>query len=337
MFSSEEKLHIANRANLAPSVHNTQPTRWRFEQDGSITLCADASRFLDVGDPAYRDAGLSCGTALEGTLMTLAQLGRRVGYIEDLWNLNECHAISGHRLAARLHLLPDNSGNAAPDPLAKTIKDRFTWRTHFLPVEYQFTRQLENWAAGKSDVTLATSAVDIEFLAHKNDAASLAVMRDPAFRKELVSWMRLSRTHPGFRSDGLNLDALKMNAVEGLGAKIVLGGLFPLMDQIGLAKSLVSELSKTKSSSAIALFHRPAEELPIETGRAFYRFWLEMAALGFAAWPMAAVADDVESSNECCARFAVPKDHRLINVLRVGRAGTERPKTARLGANTLIL
>ena len=51
-------------ANLAPSVHNTQPARWQFEGD-VIRLYAHLESCLKVGDPEFRDAGLSCGAALE--------------------------------------------------------------------------------------------------------------------------------------------------------------------------------------------------------------------------------------------------------------------------------
>jgi hypothetical protein len=36
-------------------------------------------------------------------------------------------------------------------------------------------------------------------------------------------------------------------------------------------------------------------------------------------------------------RFSIPKDHRLVNVLRVGKAGSKRPKTARLNAGRLVV
>ncbi len=311
--------NVVSAACLSPSVHNTQPARWSLLQDNKILISADLDRFLSTGDPTFRDAGLSCGTATEATILALSQFEFGVGSVESLWHLNDCNSISGHRLAA-------------------LVKNRFTWRAKFLPCSTAMTHGLDAWAGSKSDVTLATSSQDIDLLAELNDDASMIFMRDGAFRKELVSWMRLSRSHSNYHADGLNLEALQMNALEGLGAKLILGSsVFDVIDKIDLARALVGETEKTRSASAIALFHRPVDESPIESGRAFYRFWLEMTELGFVAWPMAAVADHNDSSDFCKGRFSIPEEHRLINVLRVGRTTSPRPKAARMSKSALIL
>lgn len=334
MFDRKLIERIVSEANLAPSTHNTQPARWSFLDNSNILISADCSRFLPAGDPTNRDAALSCGAAVEGTLMALAEAGLKVLGIDDLWGEKDLSSIKGHRLVAKISI----KGKDTSFALGSTIHNRFTWRTNFLGADSTQTKALEKWAVEKPDVTLATTKTDIDFLATQNDISSLHFMRDEAFRKELVCWMRLSNSHPDYASDGLNLDALNMSAIEGFGAKLILGtGLFKILDKVGIAKALVGEKAQTKSASAIALFHRPQNESPIKTGRAFYRFWLEMTKLGFSAWPMAVVADNEESATECIQRFHIPKDHRLVNVLRVGKAGKKRPKTARLETSNLIL
>ncbi|WP_214404356.1 Acg family FMN-binding oxidoreductase [Pseudonocardia lacus] len=47
----------------APSVHNTQPWRWRI-RPGAVELHADRFRHLAATDPDRRDLQLSCGAAL---------------------------------------------------------------------------------------------------------------------------------------------------------------------------------------------------------------------------------------------------------------------------------
>lgn len=334
MLAKELIQKIVSEANLAPSTHNTQPARWTFLDDGNILISADCSRYLPAGDPTNRDAGISCGAAVEGTVIALAEVGIKTSSIDDLWAKNDCDTINRHRLAAQINLKGDSTSLS----LGKEIANRFTWRTKFLICENTMTQALYKWAAEKTDITLATLQTDIDFLSQKNDISSLHFMRDKAFRNELVDWMRLSTSHQDYAKDGLNLEALQMGVLEGFGAKLVLGtDLFGALDKIGFAKALIGEESQTKSASAIALFHRPYEESPIDTGRAFYRFWLEMTALGFSAWPMAVVADNLECAAECAERFSIPKEHRLVNVLRVGKAGNKRPKTARLGVESLIV
>ena len=58
----------------APSVHNTQPWRWRITQD-AVQLHADWNRHLVATDPDRRDLVLSCGAALHHFLVALAANG----------------------------------------------------------------------------------------------------------------------------------------------------------------------------------------------------------------------------------------------------------------------
>ncbi|CAL9505880.1 Putative NAD(P)H nitroreductase [Actinosynnema sp. ALI-1.44] len=73
--------HATVRAALAlacraPSVHNTQPWRWRIG-DRSVHLYADDSRRLPATDPQGRDLLLSCGAALHHLRVALAAMGLR--------------------------------------------------------------------------------------------------------------------------------------------------------------------------------------------------------------------------------------------------------------------
>lgn len=61
-------------ANRAPSIHNSQPWRWRVG-DESLHLYADLDRRLPNTDPDSRDLHLSCGIALHHAVVALAALG----------------------------------------------------------------------------------------------------------------------------------------------------------------------------------------------------------------------------------------------------------------------
>ena len=58
----------------APSVHNSQPWRWRIRPD-SVELHADWDRHLVATDPDRRDLVLSCGAALHHLEVALAVRG----------------------------------------------------------------------------------------------------------------------------------------------------------------------------------------------------------------------------------------------------------------------
>ncbi|RAU97536.1 NAD(P)H nitroreductase [Mycobacterium colombiense] len=76
-FPDAETIRTAlTLASRAPSVHNTQPWRWRVDAT-SLQLHADAGRQLPTTDPDCRDLILSCGTALHHCVAAFAAVGWR--------------------------------------------------------------------------------------------------------------------------------------------------------------------------------------------------------------------------------------------------------------------
>lgn len=73
---AEALYKAASAAGHAPSIHNTQPWRWRIV-GASMDLFAEHSRMLDVTDPDGRLATLSCGAALHHARIALAAHGWR--------------------------------------------------------------------------------------------------------------------------------------------------------------------------------------------------------------------------------------------------------------------
>src|SRR5689334_7995420 len=74
MDRTAELIIAVERALRAPSVHNTQPWRWRVDDD-AVQLHADWTRHLVATDPDRRDLVLSCGAALHHLLVALAGRG----------------------------------------------------------------------------------------------------------------------------------------------------------------------------------------------------------------------------------------------------------------------
>ncbi|MEG0819468.1 MAG: hypothetical protein RSG56_08485, partial [Brevundimonas sp.] len=114
-------------------------------------------------------------------------------------------------------------------------------------------------------------------------------------------------------------------------------GLFELLDRLGLAGALTGEAAVVNSSAAVALFYRPADEAPFDTGRRWHRVWLEMTRLGLSAAPMTVLADDEAAASALAARFGQPPGARLITAFRIGRVADEAlPPPARRAVADLI-
>jgi hypothetical protein len=74
MVTSDDLVEAVEDALRAPSVHNTQPWRWRIGSN-AIELHADWDRHLTVTDPDGRDLIVSCGAALHHLQVALAARG----------------------------------------------------------------------------------------------------------------------------------------------------------------------------------------------------------------------------------------------------------------------
>jgi nitroreductase len=74
-FPDRQTIHTAlSLATRAPSIHNSQPWRWRVGAQ-SLHLYADPDRHLPSTDPDSRDLLLSCGAVLHHAVVALAALG----------------------------------------------------------------------------------------------------------------------------------------------------------------------------------------------------------------------------------------------------------------------
>lgn len=308
-------------ASLSPSVHNTQPTRWRLAPDGRVEVLQDDRRRLQVGDPEDRDLNVSHGSAVEGFCLAAALQGLAM----------EAERSDG--IVARLSFGP----GGVVDPLAEFLARRRTYRGKFEEGEAAVAALAKLKPA--DDLTLVQTPDEVAALAELYDAASLRWFRNGPYRAELVSWMRLSRRHPSWSLDGLNAEAMEMSGIEAMGAGLVLRpGMFEGLDRIGLAGSLVAEAAVVRSASAIALFHRPVGEDPFETGRRFHRVWLGFTQVGLSASPMAVLADDVEARAQVQSDFSIGADRRLITAFRLGIAPPrDPPPKPRLPPETLIV
>lgn len=329
MLDSDLFLGLIAEASLAPSVHNIQPTRWRLLAADTVLLLEDGQRRLPAADPTGHDVRLSHGAALEGLSLACSRHGLRIAQVVLDDQLDEASRL---RVIARLTL----ALGGMEDPLAAAVAGRRSWRGRFLAADAEIRDAIGKLAAAP-DLLLIPPGSAVAEIAELADRAGFHFLREDAHRRELLAWMRLSRRHPRYGRDGLNAEAMALGSIEAIGASLVLGPLFPLLQRIGLAEPLTQERAKT-ASGAIALFHRPQGEDLLETGRAFYRAWLAMTARGLAACPISVLADWPVSNAALAQRHPLPAGRRLVNVFRVGRippgAGAAR---ARLPLGELIV
>lgn len=307
-----DRAALVAEAILAPSVHNVQPARWRLVGDDQLLLLEDRRTQLPVGDPTGHDAAISLGAAAEGLRLAAARQGASLASSPDLPDAEgPLVPVASYRVVP---------GGAVPHPLGEVTGSRCSWRADFMPP----TDEDRHAAAGLAaeDAAVETDPGRLVELARLADAASFRFLRQQPFRGELRSWMRLSPRHPRWSRDGLNADAMAMSRIEAVGAGLVLGPLFGLLDRLHVAEPLLAERSKMASATGLVVFHRPCGEDPFVSGAHFYRLWLRLEQAGFAAAVIAALADDRPSAERLAELVGLPAERRVVSSFRIGRRPT---------------
>jgi nitroreductase len=183
----------ATLAGYAPSIHNTQPWRWRVDGD-ALELYAEPTRQLPTSDPGGRLMVLSCGAALHHARTALAAQGCAV----EIARLPESEQA---RLLARLTV--SGRTEVSPDAmrLVQTIRIRHTDRrpvseTTLEPAAIDAIRA----AVEAEHSWLHTLRPDDVFeLATAADRAQTIEEFDPRWREEISYWAG------GTRRDGLGV------------------------------------------------------------------------------------------------------------------------------------
>lgn len=236
VLKHETALKLIGTAVMAPSSHNTQPWLFRIRGD-RIGLIADRTRALPANDPHDRELTISCACALFNLRVAAAQAQLAASLHSPTPSADpDCLAV--------LELTP----TAPPDAVLATLYDavatRRTYRKTFAtqPVTTETLATLAE-AARLEGAWLHVLASDVE----RRQAVELIAegdemqWGDPAWRRELASWM-----HPRRDGDGLALPGLAVPLAQavvrtfdmghGVGARdLQLADASPVLAVIGTA------------------------------------------------------------------------------------------------------
>jgi nitroreductase len=179
---------VVGIAARAPSVHNTQPWRFRIA-DGVIELHADPDRLLARIDPAGRELLLSCGAALFGLRLGLRQLGCLP--VAELWP-----DAAQPWLIARAWPADHMALNAVEAELLAAVPHRHTHRGPFTPGEVS-PRLLAALAADA-----AAEGAELRFVEQPDLVAGLATLVELAAVEQDASAEISAETHRWLRPAG---------------------------------------------------------------------------------------------------------------------------------------
>jgi nitroreductase len=180
---------IVADAVRAPSMHNTQP--WRFRLTGpAIELLLDPQRALPVGDPTGRAARVGCGAALYNLRLALATRGTpaHVALRPDP---------DDDTILARLTPAPPRPPTPLELRLHAAIPRRHSNRQPFTDVAVPAAVRTELVRAAHAEgawLHLAESAADAEATIDLVREADRMLRGNPAYVAELRTWTRVDDT-----------------------------------------------------------------------------------------------------------------------------------------------
>lgn len=174
-------------ANRAPSVHNSQPWRWRIGPT-SIHLFADASRALPATDPEGRDLLISCGSALHHLRVALLA----AGWATEVHRMPD-RSHPGHLAAVELVAGEPTAEDLA---LARAIETRRSDRRMFStwPVPEPFLSTLARTATvEEGELRILRHESDLRAVAELVERAAVEQALTPGLAQETAQWTGRSR------------------------------------------------------------------------------------------------------------------------------------------------
>jgi len=174
---------VVAQAARAPSIHNTQP--WRFRWDGrAFELRADTHRGLSAADPEGRELVLSCGAALFNLRLAL----RKLGFTSSLRLLP-----SGEdpRLLARVTVEPGLPADVRTRRMYAALTRRHTHRGSFedRPLSAELAVQLQRAAEDENASLLYVHDPGQRHrVLHLARSAERELAADERVREEVAAW-----------------------------------------------------------------------------------------------------------------------------------------------------
>ena len=186
-------------AILAPSMHNTQPWRFRFEPASqTFELYADPARMLRFGDPDGRGVHIACGAALLNLRLAAAVAGR-LPVVRLIPTVTHPPLLATLRLAGPCQASPDEI------ELHATIAERRTNRSPFSgrPVAPGILAELLEAARVEGAMLHIPDRQEATRLLELARDAERTLLAQPGYRAELNRWAGGARDREGIPADVL--------------------------------------------------------------------------------------------------------------------------------------
>ncbi len=316
---------VLEAVRYAPSAHNTQP--WQLELTGprSFRVGWNLDRWLSVGDPEGDQLGYSLGCAIEAVhavcRVEIEPSGQR-----DLL------AEGGYAAEVRVKGI-DEAGEGP-----QLIRERATNRAPFLcdAVSASTLREIERCAEGHGvAVSIVAGRGEVRRVGELASAGARACLRQDAYVRELLDWLRLSRRERERDLDGFTPETLLLDPVSAAILRFMKRSARARrwIPALGMARVMGARTaSAVRYSGALALLcskDRSANGV-IAGGRALMSVWLLATRAGLALQPVHFPLATSELCEETLRVFGANAPTHPIAMVRLGIARRAAPASERL-------
>lgn len=312
-------------ASRAPSVHNSQP--WRFRVAGGMLLAGiDHERLVPALDPANLLAWISLGAAVECARLAALRAGQDV---EVRWFDSELTArdrgdwtVSGRqvdRWPVAVQPVPMRGISHRDLELADWVERQAQVRGPMLGDAVPTPGDIEAAAlAALPGARLKTLAAGRQtIMADLAERVTLAELSDRRTRREHLAWTRLLPV--GARYDGVSAKELVRSRLARALAPIALSR--PVMVPLGMPGRLARHARAIVAKTPLFLAVIAAGSEPgawFDAGRGWQRAALVLAAQGFATGWLASLV--TLAAPDMGALFETSAAEPIALVVRVGRS-----------------
>ena len=304
---------LVTAAARAPSVHNTQPWRFRVSPD-AVELWTDPRRKLRA-DPSGREMLISCGAALFGLRLAV----RSLGYLPATELLPDPTQL---RLMARVRTGAAAPANGLERQMLNAVPHRHTHRGPFAPgpLPHGLLAGLQHDALAEgATLVLITGGLAYDRLERITTAAARRGDLSPRARADIRRW---TRTAASTARDGIPATALASSAGRPPGR-------LPQRD-FDLGRGIARLPSGGAPPSATAVLLTPGDRRAdwLRAGQALYRLLLHAASQRVFASLHTQPLEDAITRDRIRGQLALPGHPQML--LQLGPSTTASSTARRL-------